>query len=167
VYANPWVTVEAHAIVHPNGEPGEHVFVRVGVACGVVVLDGADVLLERQPRFAIDREILEIVKGGGPAREAPLDCAKRETREELGVVAERWDPLGELFEVPSIIGGAVRLFLARDCTFVTSEPEAVESIQRVRMPFAEAAEQARAGGIDDAVSAAALLRAEAFVSRER
>jgi 8-oxo-dGTP pyrophosphatase MutT (NUDIX family) len=68
--------------------------VQVGAACAVVVLDGDDVLLERQPRFAVDAEMLEIVKGGGAAGESALDCARRETREEIGVEAGRWDPLG-------------------------------------------------------------------------
>lgn len=166
VYTNPWVTVEAHEIVHPNGAAGEHVCVRVGAPSAVVVLDGSDVLLERQARFAVDREMLEIVKGGAAAGESALDCAMRETREEIGVVAARWAMLGELFEVPSIIGGPLTIYLARDCTFVPPAPERVESIALVRMPFAEALEQARGGGIDDAVSVAALLRAEAFLIRE-
>jgi ADP-ribose pyrophosphatase len=167
VYANPWVTVEAHEIVHPNGSAGEHVYVRVGAACAVVVLDGDDVLLERQVRFAVDAEVVEIVKGGAAAGESALDCARRETREEIGVEASRWDSLGVLFEVPSIIGAALTVYLARNCTFVPACPEGVESIERFRMPFAQAVEQARSGGIDDAISAAALLRAEAFLSRER
>ena len=161
------MTVEAHAIVHPNGEPGEHVVVRVDVACAVVVLDGEDVLLERQPRFAADRVMLEVVKGAGAPGETALGCARRETREEIGVVAERWDALGAVYEVPSIITGPVDCFLARRCTFAAPAPERVESIEPVRLPFVEAVEQARAGGIEDAVSAVALLRAEAFLRRER
>lgn len=161
------MTIEAHAIVHPNGEPGEHVVVRVDVACGVVVLDGEDVLLERQPRFAADQVMLEIVKGAGLPGETPLACAQRETREEIGVVAERWDELGAVYEVPSIISGPVVSFLARGCAFVAPAPERVESIVPVRVPFVEAVEQARTGGIADAVSAVALLRAEAFLRRER
>ncbi len=140
---------------------------RVGAACAVVVLDGDDVLLERHARFADDAEVVEILKGGAAPGESALDCARRETREEIGVEAARWDPLGVLFEVPSIIGTALTVFLARDCTFFDAQPEAVESIELLRMPFHAAVEQARSGGIDDAISAAALLRAEAFLSRER
>jgi ADP-ribose diphosphatase len=130
-------------------------------------MDGDDVLLERQPRFAADRVMLEIVKGAGEPGESPLACAQREAREEIGVLAGRWDSLGALYEVPSIISGPVACFLARSCTFVAAAPERVESIALVRIPFVEAVEQARSGGIEDAVSAAALLRAEAFLLRER
>ena len=147
----------------PNGEPGaRHLW--IGTAAGVVG-DGADVILERQQRYAAGGAMVEIVKGGGPETEQPLACAVRETAEEIGVTAMRWDSLGAVYEIPSIVASPVHLFLARDCTFERPQPEGVESIELVRMPFGQAVEQARAGAIDDAVSALALLRAEAFLSR--
>lgn len=159
VYENPWLRFEAHDMVHPNGVDGEHGVVVTGSASGVVLLDGDDVLLVRQPRFAIDAIVLEVVKGGRGPDESALACAIRESREEAGVTAARWDALGLTYEIPSIVQDPVALFLGRDLERAPLEAEAVEQIDVVRMPFAEALEACLDGRIDDAVTAVALLRA--------
>lgn len=161
VYENPWLRFEAHDIVHPNGVPGEHGLVVCPVASAVVAIDGDDVILTRQARFAVDQMVLEVVKGGGHGDELPLACAQRELREELGFTATEWTPLGIAFEVPSILQEPVWLFLARDLHGVTAEPETVESIHPVRMSLDEAMDAVMTGGINDGVTALALIRATA------
>jgi 8-oxo-dGTP pyrophosphatase MutT (NUDIX family) len=159
LHENAWVRVELHDILHPNGTPGEHLLVRVPSASAAVVIDGEDVLLTAQPRFAADKVVLEIPKGGAEGGEGPLSCAKRETREELGIEAERWTALGFVYEIPSIAEGKVNLFLAREVRFVPASPERVESIELARIPLDMALKMAFEGGIDDAVTVAALARA--------
>ncbi|HEY1655758.1 MAG TPA: NUDIX hydrolase [Candidatus Tumulicola sp.] len=158
LYRNPWLAVEAHAIVHPSGEPGEHLLVLTSPTCAIVVEDGDELVFARQPRFAARRSIVEIVKGGAEGDEDRLQSARRELREELGVVAGRWSELGGLYEIPSIVAGCVRLYLARDLTFVGPQPESVESITPVRLKIGEALEAAGRGSIEDAVTVAALFR---------
>jgi 8-oxo-dGTP pyrophosphatase MutT (NUDIX family) len=165
VYANPWISFEAHEIVHPNGAPGEHGLVVSPRASAAVVYDDGFVWLTRQARFAIDRVVLEVVKGGAEAEESALATAQRETREEIGVEAARWDGLGIGYELPSLVAHQVALFLARDLTHVATAHEHVESIETVRMPFAEALAAALDGGLDDAITALALVRAERVIAR--
>jgi 8-oxo-dGTP pyrophosphatase MutT (NUDIX family) len=159
VYTNPWISFEAHDIVHPNGAPGEHGLVVTPPASAVVVYDAGFVWLTRQARFAIDRVVLEVVKGGAEPGETPLQAAQRETREEIGVEAARWDAMGIAYELPSLIDHSVWLFLARDLTHVKTEHEHVESIETVRMPFGAALDGAIGGELDDAITGLALLRA--------
>jgi ADP-ribose pyrophosphatase len=159
VYSNPWLTFEAHEIVHPNGADGEHGVVVVSNASGVVVVDGDDVLLTRQERYAVERSVLEIVKGGGEAGESALECAQREAREELGVVARWWEPMGITYEVPSILTNPIHLFLAREIEAVPQELERVESIAVERLPLRAVLESIVAGEINDAATGTALFRA--------
>ncbi|MFN2461188.1 MAG: NUDIX domain-containing protein [Candidatus Velthaea sp.] len=159
VYENPWLRFEAHDIVHPSGAPGEHGVVVTPQASAVVAIEDGDVWLTRQARFAIDRTVLEIVKGGAHTGETPRQCAQRETREEIGVTAERWDDLGMTYELPSLVQEPVALFLARDLRHVPNELEAIESIDTMRLPFLVALDAVASGEIDDAVTAIALLRA--------
>jgi 8-oxo-dGTP pyrophosphatase MutT (NUDIX family) len=166
-YENRWLRFEAHDIVHPNGLPGEYGVVVTPPASATVVLDGADVVLARQARYAVDRIVVEIVKGGAEAGEEPRTAAARELREELGIAASRWDDLGIVYEIPSIMQEPVALFLARDIRAVESDPEDVETIDAVRMPFEEALRAAGRGEIADAVTAAALLRTAQFLADER
>jgi ADP-ribose pyrophosphatase len=124
-----------------------------------VLIDGDEVVLVRQSRFAIDRVVLEVVKGGLHAGEDALACAQRESREEAGVIAAHWHSLGVTYEIPSIVQEPVALFLGEHLTPAPLPPEAVERIDVVRMPFGDALEACADGRIDDAVTAIALLRA--------
>lgn len=166
-YENRWLSFEAHDIVHPNGVAGEHGVVITPRSCAAFVLDGDDVVLARQARYAIDRVVLEIVKGGAAPDETPLAAAQRELREELGIVAARWDELGIVYEIPSIMQEPISLFLARDITAVTSDPEEVETIVAVRLPFRDALRAAGRGEIADAVTGAAFLRVVQRLEDER
>ena len=90
--------------------------------------------------------------------ESPLECAQRELREELGIVASSWTELGSLFEIPSIVNEPLSLFVARDLSFETADPERQESIELVRYPIRTALHYALDGAFDDAVTVAALFR---------
>ena len=124
--------------VHPTGVAGEHGVVVTPRASAVVLIDGDDVLLVRQARFAVDRMVLEVIKGGRHAGEDGLACAQRESREEAGVVAARWHALGEAYEIPSIVQEPVELYLGIGLRPAPLAPEPVERIEIVRMRFADA-----------------------------
>ncbi|HTX57028.1 MAG TPA: NUDIX hydrolase [Candidatus Acidoferrales bacterium] len=164
LYRNPWVAVDVYDMVHPTGVAGEHVSIAAGRASGVLVLDGDAFVLARQARFAADAQVLEIVKGGADEGESALACAQRELREELGLEAASWTPLGVAYEIPSIVEHAVALFLARDVRAGVSAPEGVEAIESVRMDVEDAYRAASDGRIDDAVTLAALLRYRLLIS---
>lgn len=165
VYENQWIALEAHEIVYPGGGDGEHAVVRTGIPSGVVVLDGPEVVLVRQPRYAAGLRAVEIVKGTAEAGEDALVCARREAAEEVGATGGRWTALGFLYEIPSIVAAPIRLFLARNCRFGPPAPERVETLETVRLRLDEAVRQALEGGLDDAVSVAALARAQALLRR--
>lgn len=158
VYRNPFLSVEAHSIVHPSGVSGEHVLIVTTPCSAVIVADGGDLLFTRQPRFGAQAEVLEIVKGGADEGETAFECAQRETREELGVVAAHWEQLGYLFEIPSIMDSPVELFLAHGIEHVDTDFESIETIELVRIPEAVAIRAAASGQISDAITVAALLR---------
>lgn len=158
IYRNPWLHVEVHEIVHPTGVPGEHLLVCTPHASGVLVVDGDEVILERQPRFGSRSLEIEIVKGGADADESALQCAQRELREELGITAACWSSLGDALEIPSIMDHPVSLFLAQELTYGKTELEFNERIDAVRMRLDEALDAAAGGAINDAVTVTALFR---------
>lgn len=167
VYENPWLRFEAHEMIHPTGARGMHGVVVTPRASAVVLVDGADVLLVRQARFAVGALVLEVIKGGRHPGEDGLACAQREAREEAGVAAARWMTLGCAYEVPSIMREPVELFLGAELSSAPLPPEAVERIEVVRMRFDEALAACAGGRIDDAVTALALLRARDVLERDR
>ena len=158
IYRNPWLAVEVHDMVHPTGVAGEHLVVVPPRPVAVLVEDGEHFIFTTQPRFAARREVLEVVKGGADDGESPLETARRELREELGLEAAEWESLGEIYEIPSIVAHPIALFLARNLTAVASDPEVVESIGAVRMPIDDALSAAANSQIEDAVTLAILFR---------
>jgi len=158
LYRNPWLAVEVHEIVHPTGAPGEHLLVLSGRASAVLVVEDDSFILASQPRFGARAHFVEVVKGGADEGETAFDCAKRELREELGLEASDWTPLGRTYEIPSIMDEPVELFLASGLTRVATEQEHVEDIRPVHMPIEDAYRAALDGRIDDAVTLVALLR---------
>jgi ADP-ribose diphosphatase len=115
-----------------------------------------DVLLVRQFRPAAGRALLEVPAGLLDVDgEAPEACAARELLEETGFRHVSIEQLGVVFPSPGAWGERVHLFDAETTPEPEGDPE--EGIELVRRPFEEAVADARAGRIEDAKTALALL----------
>jgi 8-oxo-dGTP pyrophosphatase MutT (NUDIX family) len=117
---------------HEDGEDAVREIVEHPGAVGIVVLDGDDLWLVRQPREAVGSpDLLELPAGKlDDAGEAPLETAKRELAEEIGKRADEWEPLGSYFTSPGFTNEEVHLFLATGISDVDERPE-VEENERI------------------------------------
>ena len=97
IYENPWIAVREDRVLRPDGQPGIYGVVHFRhLAIGIVPLtDDGQTILVGQYRYTLDDYSWEIPEGGGALGVDPLESAKRELREETGLVAERWTYLGE------------------------------------------------------------------------
>jgi len=153
------------AVIKPDGEPGEYVTIRVQPGVSVIALDDESCLhLAREFRYAVGRECLEAVGGAVDEGEEPVDAARRELREELGIEAEELIPLGHVEPMTSIAVASSHLFLARRLRFTEPQQEGSEQIECVRLPLDEAVKLVMAGKITEAASCALILKAANFVS---
>jgi ADP-ribose pyrophosphatase len=129
-------------------------------ACAVVALTPqGDVLLVRQYRQAIRRELIEIPAGIFDVEgEDPAGCAVRELLEATGYRVTELEPLGTIHSSPGFTDERLELFVAR----AEREGEPSEhGVEMLRMPFAAAVAAAEDGRITDAKSVAGLLLAKA------
>jgi 8-oxo-dGTP pyrophosphatase MutT (NUDIX family) len=79
----------------------------------VALTDGGDVLLVRQYRGAVDRELLEIPAGTRDVDgEPPEETARRELLEEVGVDARHMRLLGTMLNSPGFCDEETHLYLA-------------------------------------------------------
>lgn len=159
-YENPWLTVWHDDVLRPDGSPGIYGVVHfANLAVGVVALDDRDrVLLVGQHRYALDTYSWEIPEGGVPLEEAALDGARRELREETGVVAATWREIGRFHLSNSVTDEAGVLYLATDLTQQAAAPEATEELVARWVAFAEALAMTLDGRITDAMTMMAIQR---------
>lgn len=160
VYSNPWITVREDQVIRPDGNPGIYGVVETRVATGVIALTPDDeVYLVGQYRYPTKIYSWEIIEGGADPGEAPMEAAKRELREEAGLVASAWEQLGDEVHLSNCFSSERALFyLARGLTETDREPEGTEVLQIRKVPLRECVAMVDRGEIKDAMSVIALLR---------
>jgi len=124
----------------------------------VVAVDDKDnVLLVKQYRQPVEKELLEIVAGGIDPGETAEDCVRREMREETGFLPQKVAKLGGFYSAPGYSTEYLYLYLATDLVSSPLQAEDTESISLVRVPLKEITELIASGAIVDAKSIAGLL----------
>lgn len=159
-YDNPWIRVEHHEVINPNGGAGIYGKVHFkNMAIGIIPVDHQDhTWLVGQYRYPLDSFSWEIPEGGGPLGIDPLISAQRELEEECGLVAEHWEFLMEMHLSNSVSDEHALIYCASGLKETKAFPEETEQLQIKRLPVDEAIEMALNGEITDSISVAALQR---------
>ena len=90
--------------------------------------------------------------------EDPLECGKRELKEETGATAERFIPLGKLYPSPGYCGEIIWMYAATGLSYGEQNPDEDEFLSVEKIPLDEAVEKILSGEITDAKTQAAVLK---------
>ena len=124
-----------------------------------MALDEQDnVLLVRQYRYPIGRELIEIPAGTLTKGEDPMECGIRELAEETGAVAGRFTSLGSILCSPGFSDQRLYLYLAEQLSFGKNHPDEDEFLSGFRMPFEALVQKVLSGEIDDSKTVAGVLK---------
>lgn len=159
-YENPWLKVTHEEVVTPKGTDGIYGVVHFkNTAIGVVPIDDeGNTWLVKQSRYTLNQYTWEIPEGGCPHGEEPINAAKRELEEEVGLQANDWQQLMTMHLSNSVTDEFCVVFVARGLFTGQQALESTEDIEYKKLPLTEAIEMVKSGEITDAISAAALLR---------
>lgn len=167
-YHDPWITVTCDSVIRPDGRPGTHSVVRFKSGVSVLPLDAeGHVYLTDEFHYAQQRNSIEVISGGIEAGEEPLAAAARELREEVGLVASHWTPLGLVDPMTSQAIAPISLFLAEGLSHVDATPDGTEVIRRLRVPFAQAVEMVMRSEITHSGSCVVILKAARHLGARR
>jgi ADP-ribose pyrophosphatase len=147
----------------PNGQAIEkHVLKHPGAVVVLARNAVAEVLLIRQYRLPLRKEIWELPAGKLDAKEPRLKTAKRELAEETGFRARRWRKLLDFYPAPGFCDERMTAYDARDLTAGEAKPEPYEMIRPRWFAWDEVVEMIRRGRIRDAKTIATVLFVERF-----
>ena len=127
VHENDFFTVYRDSVIQPDGKDGSYGIVDFPPGIGVLpVDDDGNVYLVKQFRYAVGRMSLEVLAGSIENGEEPLESAKREAKEEVGIEAETWTDFGQVDLDTTIVKNVVNFFLAQRLKIGKPEREGTE-----------------------------------------
>ena len=168
VYDGRIVRVDIDTVRAPDGSEMRLEMVRHRGAAAIVPMVSApetedpSVLLIKQYRYATGGTIWEIPAGVLEPGEEPVECARRELREEVGAEASELEHLTTIYTTPGFTDERIHLFLATGLTVGETQHEADEFIEVVALPISQILEMIRDGELVDGKSVSALLYVAGF-----
>jgi 8-oxo-dGDP phosphatase len=166
-YLHKLIEVYEDQVIKPDGSHGIYATIKVKSGVSVLALDEDGMAyLAKEFRYAIGANSLEVVSGAIEDGEQPIDSARRELKEELGIEAGEWTELGRVDPITSIINSPSFLFLARDLTFKEKKNEGSERIEAVKVSLEEAARMVIDSEITHGASCVLILRGRAHAGKK-
>lgn len=167
IYDNPWISIEEFDVIDPSGKSGIYGVVHFkNMAIGILVLDeNYNTYIVGQYRFPLKIYSWEIPMGGGKLDVEPLDSAKRELKEETGIVAKNWKEIIKIHLSNSVTDEFGISYVAKDLEFHEASPEEVEELQVKKLPFNDLLEMVLSGEITDSITVATVLKAKILMDK--
>jgi ADP-ribose pyrophosphatase len=142
----------------PNGRISTREYItHPGAAVILPLFENGDVLLERQHRYPLRRNFIEVPAGKLDPGEAPESCARRELIEETGYQAGEMRFLFEFYPAIGYSNEIMYFYLARDLDHIGHERDHDEFLEILRVPFDEAVAMIRRGEICESKTVTALF----------
>ena len=158
IYDGQIVKLRVDTVRIPGGRETTREIVEHSDCVAIVAIDANDsVLLVKQFRKAVEKELLEIPAGGIDPGEDPVTAVRREMREETGYLPRKVERLGGFYATPGYCTEYLHLYLATDLTPSQLFAEDTDSIKLFRVPISQIPGLIAYGSIWDAKSIAGLL----------
>lgn len=150
VYEGNFIKVRKDHALLPDGQVHTREYiVHPGAVAVMAILDNGNLLMERQFRYAPQREFIELPAGKIDAGEDILLCAQRELLEETGYVAAEWQHVTTSWPCIGYADERIEYFLARGLSHEGRQLDSGEFLDVFELPLAEAIEWVRQGKIND------------------
>jgi len=167
VYQNPWLKVYEDKTQMPSGKEGIYGFIDGGTGVFIIALnEDNEIYLVESFRYPTQKWQWELPTGGLAAGLSPLEAAKGELKEELGMSAKKWTALGSYG--PSHNGfmkDIQYVYLAEGLEKGEQKLEDFEAIRAIKaVSLVELMRMIMDGTFSDGQSLAALMQ---FIARQK
>ncbi len=160
VFQGPAFQIRRDTVDYSDGRQAKFdLLIHPGAVTIVPVDAEGNVFFVNQYRHSAGGMILELPAGTLGKDEAPLDCAYREVREEIGYSAAKMEQLGAFYTSPGYSTEYMYVFLATDLDHDPLPQDADEYIEVVKFPVEQVYARLSDGEIYDGKTIAALALA--------
>jgi len=128
-----------------------------GAASVIPFLDKNRIILVKQYRYPVQRITYEIPAGKADKGETPLECIKRELKEETGYSAKRIEEILSFYPSTAFSNELLHIFAAYELESGNVNPDEDEFLSNVIIDYDEALKMVYSGQIKDSKTVIALL----------
>jgi len=154
--SHPWtgrrIRIRVDEVERSDGHRTTREIVEHPGAVAIVAWDGERLAMVRQWRHATGEVLLEIPAGTLEPDEPPLETARRELAEEVGLAAAHWEAGPRFFTAPGFCDEVMQVYLATDLTESMADADEDEVLEPSWMTLADALAAVDDGTIRDAKS---------------
>lgn len=152
------VKLRVDTVGMPDGRETTWEIVEHSDCVAIIAVDADDnVLLVKQFRKPVEKELLEIPAGGIDSGEDAVAAVRRELQEEAGYLPQKVERLGGFYSAPGYCTEYLYLYLASDLVPSALHAEDTDSISLIRVPVSQVLDLISSGTICDGKSIAGLL----------
>ncbi|MCD8049025.1 MAG: NUDIX hydrolase [Clostridia bacterium] len=150
----------------PAGRVASREIVEHPGGVGIVALtDEGEIYMEWQYRRPYDDMIYEIPAGKMEGGEEPIECAKRELEEEIGLCADNFVYLGASYASPGFCTETLHIFLATGLYEGKLHRDVDEFLIVEKVKLETLVEKCMSGEIKDGKSLIGILKTNEYVNR--
>ncbi len=157
IYDGRALKLRVDTVQMPSGKETTREVVEHDNCVAIIAIADDNVLLVKQFRQAVGKELLEIPAGGIESGEDPVATVRRELQEETGYLPRKVERLGGFYSTPGYCTEYLYLYLATDLIPSQLYAEDTESIKLDKVPISQISSLITSGSICDAKSIAGLL----------
>lgn len=163
-YQGDFIQVYKDDVSLPDGSTSNREYIKhPGAVAILAILDNGNLVMERQFRYAPQREFIELPAGKIDLGEDTLRTAQRELLEETGYVAREWIHLTTAWPCIGYADERMEYYLARGLSHQGSRLDEGEFLEVFELSLTEAIEWIRLGKINESKTIVGLFWLEKYL----
>lgn len=168
VFDGKLLHIHSDTVLLPDGKTAVREWFEHRGASVIVAFDeDGKLIMVRQYRYPLGRETVELPAGKIDAGETPLECARRELKEETGYMAADFTEIARLSPAAAYTSEILYVFLAEGLLKGETSPDEDEFVETERWELSDALSAVDSGEIIDAKTQIGLMRYLRFIEQKK
>lgn len=168
IYEGKMINLRIDTVELPDKKYSKREIIEHPGAVGILpITDDGSMILVRQFRKAVEKNLLEIPAGKIEIYEEPKETALRELSEETGYTPQKMEYLFEFYTSPGFSDEKIYLFLATDLLKGEANPENDEYIEIEKIKIEDLVDMVKKGKINDSKTIIGIYFAEKYMNQNK